>query len=267
MNERILLGKWTEEKLDDLLKESPSARNAGKRIDFLSRQFIGVAYKEATLAGGADTPEVFVINLERVDCFTFLDYIEAMRISGSFPEFRENLKKVRYRSGKITYETRNHFFTDWREHNPDLIEDVTGHAGGGKGRNVMKMLNLRDDGTFYLPGVPRSEREIVHVPVEDVDDTVIQKLRTGDYIGIYSEKQGLDVSHVGIIVKESYKDKVKFRHASSAKRKVIDEDFIKYIAGKPGIIVLRPKGPGQESRVMGHGNKLNPCPLPLAPCP
>jgi len=164
-----------------------------------------------------------------------------MRISGSFPEFQENLKKVRYYSGKIAYESRNHFFTDWPKNNPGFIEDVTEMAGRGKSRKVLKVLNLKDDGTCYLPGIACREREIMYVPPEDGDEAVIQKLRTGDYIGIYSEKQGLDVSHVGIIVKESYKEKVKFRHASSVKRKVIDEDFIEYIAGKPGIIVLRPK--------------------------
>jgi hypothetical protein len=46
---------------------------------------------------------------------------------------------------------------------------------------------------------------------------------------------------VGILIKDG--DKIYLRHASSLKkhRKVIDQDFKKYIVGKPGIIVLRPK--------------------------
>jgi hypothetical protein len=64
-------------------------------------------------------------------------------------------------------------------------------------------------------------------------------MKTGDYVGIYSEKEGLDVSHVGIIIKE--KDAVNLRHTSSLKkhREVIDEDFKEYLKNKPGIIALR----------------------------
>jgi hypothetical protein len=62
----------------------------------------------------------------------------------------------------------------------------------------------------------------------------------GDYTGIYSDLKGLDVSHVGIIIKDGVN--VYLRHASSQKEysKVIDQDFRKYMVDKPGIIVLRP---------------------------
>jgi len=72
-----------------------------------------------------------------------------------------------------------------------------------------------------------------------LDKTIGQLFQTGDYIGIYSDLPGLDVSHVGIVVKDG--PNINFRHASSAARKVIDEDFSEYIAGKPGIVVLRPR--------------------------
>lgn len=239
MKERILLGQWTEEEIDDLLKEAPPVSNPAKRINFLSRQFLGVGYKESTLLGDASTPETFVINLGAVDCFTFLDYIEAMRLSNSFAEFRENLIRVRYRLGRVAYENRNHFFTDWVEHNSDFVEDVTPRIGNDSCRRIEKFLNRKEDGSSFLPGIPVRKREISYTPSEVIDDFVIGKLKTADYIGIYSEKEGLDVSHVGIIIKE--KDKVKFRHASSVKRRVIDEDFMEYVKDKPGIVVLRPK--------------------------
>jgi len=72
----------------------------------------------------------------------------------------------------------------------------------------------------------------------------MDRLKTGDYAGIYSVTEGLDVSHVGIIIKKG--DNIYLRHASSQKeiRKVVDQDFRKYIVGKPGIIILRPKTTG-----------------------
>ena len=73
-----------------------------------------------------------------------------------------------------------------------------------------------------------------------MDDSVCKKLLTGDYVGIYSRMPGLDVSHVGIIIKD--RDSTYLRHASSEKeqRKVIDQDFKKYVSATPGILVLRP---------------------------
>lgn len=243
-NELILLGKWTSEKLDALLHESSKIDDVGCRIDSLSRHFLGTPYQESTLIGDMNTPEVLVINLEGVDCFTFLDYIEAMRLSSSFHEFKENVKKVRYQKGEtVSFEKRNHFFTDWHEFNSDLIEDVTETIGGNKTIKIRKMLNVKEDRTYFLPGIQPRERLIKSIPVNAIDNSITNELRTGDYIGIYSEKQGLDVSHVGIIIKEG--DNVYLRHASSLKGKVIDEDFKNYVCDKPGIVIFRPRSSRQ----------------------
>jgi len=239
--ELILLGKWTREKLNDLLHKSSEIDNLGKRIDFLSRHFLGTPYRESTLVGDINMAEVFVINLEGVDCFTFLDYIESLRRSSSFDEFKENLRKVRYRGGVISFKGRNHFFTDWCKLNSDFIDDLTGQLGIKKTIAIMKLLNQKDDGTCFLAGIQPSKRVITYIPVDIIGDPILSQLRTGDYIGIYSEKQGLDVSHVGILVKE--KDKTYLRHASSHNehKKVVDQDFKGYITKKPGILVFRSK--------------------------
>jgi hypothetical protein len=239
--EVILLGKWTTEKLDDLLHKSSDIDDTGARIDYLSKQFLGTPYQESTLIGDINTPEVFVINLEAVDCFTFLDYIESMRRSSSFDEFRENLIKVRYRGGELNFKNRNHFFTDWCEFNSNFIDNVTGQLGGKKVIVVMKLLNQKEDGTYFLPGIQPMERLITYIPSNMIDDSILGQLRTGDYIGIYSEKQGLDVSHVGIFINQEHKTYL--RHASSHKehRKVVDQDFSDYITDNPGILVFRSK--------------------------
>ena len=241
MKERILLGTWTQEKLDILLKESSGISDSGRRIDFLSKHFLKTKYKESTLIGDINTPEVFVRNLAGVDCLTFIEYIEAMRRSGSFNEFRENLRRMRYCSGEVAFENRNHFFSDWKAFNSDFVVDVTKYISSGKSKEVSKKLNERDDGTLFLPGVFCRLRQITYIPSIHVDDPVIEKLKTGDYAGMYSETEGLDVSHVGIIIREQ--DAVKLRHASSVKkyRNVVDEDFKDYLEAKAGIIVLRPR--------------------------
>ncbi|MDP1001545.1 N-acetylmuramoyl-L-alanine amidase-like domain-containing protein, partial [Klebsiella pneumoniae] len=56
-------------------------------------------------------------------------------------------------------------------------------------------------------------RLISYIPYYGIDIDVLYKLQTGDYVGIYSTKRGLVVSHVGIIIKDH--NIIWFRNASS----------------------------------------------------
>ena len=236
--EKILLGTWSEERLGAVIAESTEIKNIGERIAFLSEQFLGVPYKESTLIGNATIPEKFVINIESFDCFTFLDCIEAMRLSRAYDDFYKNLIRIRYKEGIVEYKRRNHFFTDWTIYNRDFVQNRTKEIGGKKIKTITKTLNHKDEGCCFLYGIKPFKRAISYVPSESVDKTTCARLATGDYIGIYSNLTGLDVSHVGIIVREG--PSIYFRHASSTVRKVVDQDFSEYISDKPGIIILRP---------------------------
>ncbi len=239
--EGIVTGKWTEEQLNQVLRKASKISHTGDRIAFLSKLFLSTPYKPSTLIGSKDMPEVFVINLAEVDCMTFIEYIEAMRLSKSFDEFKEKLKRVRYRVGGVTFKKRRHFFSDWVEIKPAYVKDVTEMLGGHRTLQPEKMLNLKDTTpkTFFIDGVEVQRREIKYIPAGFIGESVINGLETGDYIGIYSELQGLDVSHVGIMIKD--KGTVYMRHASSEKMKVVDEELRGYLSGKSGIIVFRPK--------------------------
>jgi len=236
------LGKWSEDDLDRMIREASNIQDVGERIAFLSAYFLGVGYGEFTLIGSSGTPEELVINLEKVDCFTFIDYVESLRLSLSFTDFRENLKKVRYRSGVVDYTQRKHFFTDWIIYNNEFVEDITKEIGGQKTKKSNKNLNVKENGALFLEGINPCKRDICYIPAKSIDDAMIIALRNGDYAGIYTEKEGLDVSHVGIIIKN--KDCIFLRHASSLEtnRKVIDQNLKEYLTGKPGLLVVRAKG-------------------------
>lgn len=234
--ETINLGKWSIEKINSLLKKSTKFKNPEDKIPFICKQFLDTPYKR-TLIGSMDKKESFVINLAGMDCFTLIDYVEAMRLSGSFKEFRENLRRIRYKRGHVCYKSRRHFFTDWSSYKKNTVIDVTKKIGSDLALRVIKRLNLKDDKSFFLEGIAPKKRIIYYVPTKDIDK-IINNLKTGDYIGIYSEKDGLDVSHVGIYIKE--RGQCLFYHASSKKGKVVKESFLKYLEGKKGIIVLRP---------------------------
>lgn len=240
-NSIINPGRWSENDLECLIGEAANIADVGGRIAVLSALFLGTGYRESTLIGGIEIPEKLVVNFEEVDCFTFIDYVEALRLSRSFSEFTDNLMKVRYQSGIVAYGRRNHFFTDWIEFNKEFIEDVSREVGGQISEKSRKSLNIKEDGTLFLEGIMPREREIFFIPTGLIDQAVAARMQNGDYAGIYTEKKGLDVSHVGIIIRKE--GKTFLRHASSlkAKRKVIDQDLEEYLTDKPGLLLLRAK--------------------------
>ena len=238
-SEIIILGTWSEGKIDRVIQSK--SQRIPAQIDYISGQFLGTPYEADTLTGDINTPEIFTVNLKGVDCFTYIDYVEAMRLSSTGEEFDPTLKSIRYKDAEVSFQNRNHFFTDWPVTNNQNIYDVTHEIGGGNAVLVNKSLNLKDDGTTFLPGIPVVPRTFYYIPSSEINEEIIGKLQTGDYVGMYTEIDGLDVSHTGIVIKN---DKGVFlRHASSKKanRRVVDEDFVEYIQNVPGIVVHRPK--------------------------
>ncbi len=238
-NETIKLGKWNQDNLEKIIKTKPGATEG--QIEFLSEQFLGTPYEAGTLTGDINTPEVFTVDLEGMDCFTYIDYVEAMRLSATLDEFNGHLKDIRYQNGNVTFENRNHFFSDWPARNSDNVRDITYEIGGKKTVAVEKNLNLKSDGSKFLPGIPVENRKIYYIPTSEIDDDLLNKLHTGDYVGIYTDIEGLDVTHTGIIIKKD--DGVFLRHASSKKKnqKVVDEDFKEYVQNTPGMVIFRPQ--------------------------
>jgi hypothetical protein len=221
------------------LRQASTVPDPGDRIAFLSGQFLDIPYQASTLTGSDAEPEQLVIDLGAVDCFTLLDYVEAMRHAITFDRFVGNLKKIRYRDGLVSFKNRNHFFTDWAQYNQACISDVTGEVGGAQTQRIRKVLNVKMDGSFFVPGIPPVDRDMDFIPSGRIDDRVVGMLNMGDYAGIYSDRPGLDVSHTGVIIRDGAD--VVFRHASSVQGKVVDEDFRRYVAASPGLVVFRPQ--------------------------
>ena len=224
-----------------LVAATTELADPGERAAKISTGFLGTAYVADTLGGGADLPEQLVVRLDAVDCFTLLDYVEALRRSAVPEEFPRRLIEVRYRDGRIAWENRRHFFTDWALAPEGLVVDATAAVGGKQTRTAHKQLNRKGVDGLYLAGIAVRERRVQFIPGTALDAAVFARLRPGDYVGIYSPDPGLDVTHVGIVVRVD--GRLMLRHASSrqAERRVVDSDLAGYLAGKPGIVVLRPQ--------------------------
>ncbi len=118
----------------------------------------------------------------------------------------------------------------------DITNEISSHAV-----KVNKRLNFKNHNQMYISGLPVKNRLITYIPTEYVDDDLVLRLNAGDYIGIYSKDNGLDVSHVGVVIRRG--NKTIFRNASSLRGnlQVIDIELSDYLKGKSGIVVFRPK--------------------------
>ncbi|WP_054816168.1 DUF1460 domain-containing protein [Nocardia arizonensis] len=230
----------TGRKIDEALALRAASPGLGKAdlVELLSRQFLGTPYGADMLIGSADRPEQLVIDMRRVDCFTYLDYVAALSDSTDRDSFARNLVRTRYIDGRVEFTQRRHFFTDWAHTRPANAVDVTA-AVGPRAATVTKDLNAKADGTTYLPGLPVVRREITYIPSDSVDESVIARLRNGDYIGAYTDAAGLDVTHVGIFAATPSGPVLRNASSLSQNNKVVDSPLLDYVRTVPGIVVLR----------------------------
>ncbi|WP_265694417.1 N-acetylmuramoyl-L-alanine amidase-like domain-containing protein [Providencia rustigianii] len=199
---------------------------------------LGTPYNNRTLNMNPLLPERLVIDLKAMDCMTFIEYSEAFKHADNLEQFSQHLEKVRYIDAKVAFDSRRHFFTDWSQEHDRLVDDITSQLSPHT-ISVNKQLNLKENGGKYISSLDSKSRVIHYIPVRFIDHRVLSQLKTGDYIGIYSPSSGLDVTHVGIVIREN--NKILFRHASSQHKnfQVIDIELSQYLKGKEGILVFR----------------------------
>ncbi|MGR9036669.1 MAG: N-acetylmuramoyl-L-alanine amidase-like domain-containing protein, partial [Gammaproteobacteria bacterium] len=214
-------GAWTDPVIDRILYQARNIADPGNRIDVISAQFLNTPYSPNTLIGSPTLPEQLTVRLDAVDCLTYLEYVEALRRSRSSAAFLENLKKVRYRDGKVEYGKRKHFFSDWTGQGAAFIDDVTAKVGLAASIDVKKRLN-EPSPTPIVPGIPVAERVVRFIPSYKFDAKILSRLKHGDYIGIYTDRDGLDVDHVGIVIKNGSKIYIRHADAFAPNKKVVD---------------------------------------------
>ncbi|NKX86200.1 N-acetylmuramoyl-L-alanine amidase-like domain-containing protein [Nocardia coubleae] len=238
----VVLDDATARKVDELLDARTRAGTTDRavQIERISARLLGTPYGANMLLGSANTPEQLVVDLRRVDCFTFLDYVDAASRSSTAEQFFDNLIAARYVDSRVEFTQRKHFFTDWASTPRISATDITADLSPAA-VTTTKHLNAKADGTTFLPGVPVVDRAVTHIPSGAVDGGVVAGLRTGDFIGAYTPAAGLDVTHVGILVHTT--DGPVFRNASSLAEhnQVVDTPLLEYVRTVPGILVLRPR--------------------------
>jgi hypothetical protein len=222
--------------------------------------FKGTPYVAATLEVNPDK-EKLIINLREMDCTTFAENVLAISRTikngnPTFKKFAVELQNIRYRNGKIDgYTSRIHYFSDWIFENDrsKIVESISKEIGTIYPKQINFMsthpdsyLQLKDDPKLIQKIAQQekeiSERKTYFIPEEKIKD-VESKLMDGDIIGITSRVEGLDISHVGTLVRKS--GRIHLMHASSVANKVIvsEETLEEYLLNSKsvtGIMVARP---------------------------
>lgn len=252
-------------RLNEILADAAAHAFAGPeaRTAYVAGLFEGVPYAAHTLEG---PEEVLTVRLDSLDCTTFVETALALSYTAgerrtSWRDFVYNLERFRYRNGVLDgYPSRLHYICDWAVdniHRGNLM-DVTDRVP--RVCYVVRSIDfmsthrsayaaLADSANFArIKSVESGYRNhrFPYIKTQDLRAQEVQAaLHTGDVVGLVTKMKNLDVTHMGIIVKDD-KGVPYLLHASSShgrveKTAVPLADFMKRNTSLLGIRVFRLK--------------------------
>jgi hypothetical protein len=233
---------------------------AGDLVLKIGRFFLETPYVASTLEIGDS--EKMVINLRELDCTTFaencLALARTMKLKNpGFEDFISQLHFIRYRDGNRNgYPSRLHYFSDWIYNNDQkkTVKSVAQQVAHTLLPNQVNFMTTHPDsypalkrnqeliGVLAKQETTMSNRMTWFIP-ENRIAVVENKLQDGDILGITTNIEGLDISHVVIAVR--FNGRIHFIHASSREMKVVisEETLEEYLLKSKmasGIMVARP---------------------------
>lgn len=224
-------------------------------MDFLNTPYVGKTLDKTR-------EEKLVINLHQLDCTTFAENCLALArtVKSGQPDvagFCKELEGIRYRGGKLDgYASRLHYFSEWI-HDNEARNHVKAVAAGMGGKILPVKLNYMSTHPNEYPQLINnpettekiraieekvSAHQFYYLP-SDQFQNIEEQVKDGDIVTLTTSIPGIDVSHVGILLKKE--GKVYLLHASSSIQKVIvsTETFAQYLAKSKkttGIMIARP---------------------------
>ena len=224
---------------------------------YYAKQLLNIPYIAHTLEG--DT-EMLTINIDELDCTTYVETVYALARTTlsqrtTWRDFANNLESVRYRNGEMTdYASRLHYISDWIMNNSARgnIKEITTEFGGCK--YIIKTIDFMSKHREYYPAMadstiyekirnyeigyrshrfPYIKKELLYTK------NIINEFESGDIIAMVTKTEGLDISHLGLVLKEN--NKLYFINASMGGKKVQIEksQFADYMKNNRNCIGVR----------------------------
>jgi cell wall-associated NlpC family hydrolase len=220
-------------RVEQLLSITKHEDSASKRIEIISRHFLGLPYRSNPLIGSADTAEVFTASFDGFDCVTYVETVVALGRASIVDDFTECLRKIRYERGRIQWERRNHYMTQWIRNNvrDGIVRPISIPAVPTLSKE--RVLNV-------VPGLDPQRTRIKCVPKPAVP-RLERYLQSGDLIFFASTRKNLDMFHAGIVVRDG--EKILMRHASRSQGGVVEQELSDFLKANrmAGVIVVRPQ--------------------------
>lgn len=247
-------------RIESLLASVQYLREDYNPMMFFGENFIGTPYVAHTL--DLDKEERLVINTRELDCTTFVENVVALSLCAkkgykTFGEFKDLLRQVRYKSGRVDYVYRNHYFTSWMENNAanGFVELIESDKAPFISVQKLDIDYMTQHYTSYamlkahpewLKDIRQTEKELTgrtyrYIPKGSISGSKLMRetIKSGDIIAILTNKKGLDTSHIGIASWHS--DGLHLLNASQIHKKVIDEPMLlrTYMSKHPSQIGIR----------------------------
>ncbi|WP_165749810.1 N-acetylmuramoyl-L-alanine amidase-like domain-containing protein [Cellulophaga sp. Z1A5H] len=259
--QQITCSPQNKEAFEVKIKEIKSLKkdDIGASMAAIGKTFLGIPYVAKTLEIG--TTETLVVDLEGLDCTTFVENVLAFSLlkksdSTTFNNFTKKLETIRYKNGSLNgYNSRLHYFTEWIANNQfkGLITDITAKIGGTP---IQKEINFMSTHRTLYPFLKDDDANLEKIKAsEDYLNTqefcILEKdniaanehlIQTGDIIALTTSIKGLDITHTGIATREQ-DGRIHLLHASTSGAVKISEkplvDYLKGIKSNTGIMVVR----------------------------
>ena len=206
-------------KINELLADGRESglTDANELVCFYAHKLLGTPYVAHTLEGDE---EKLTINIDELDCTTFVETLYALTrttLNGrySWRDYAHHLEDLRYRHGEMgDYSSRLHYMSDWIIDNSNRgnIVDVTSDIGcvRYKIKNINFMSTHRDKYTSLANDtifekiknfeIGYRNHRFPYIKKESLNSKEVKAVvRRGDFVGLVTRIDGLDISHLGII--------------------------------------------------------------------
>src|SRR5262245_40920514 len=222
-------------RIQRMLKESGTIKDAAGRLQWISGQFLGLPYVTDPLVGSADTPELFTDTLDGFDCVTYMETVLALAGARSVADFATRLKRIRYKDGEVHWRLRNHYMTSWIRNNTrgGFVRSLDFHAPYRSKRRVLNVVS----------GLSALNQRFTCIPKQSLSK-ISDQIQSGDLIFFASTRPHLDVFHCGVVVRAG--ERLFLRHASRSQGKVVEQELSSFLAKNrmAGVILVRPAARG-----------------------
>lgn len=250
--------------INELLLEGYNSglKTPNELVAFYAQKLLARPYVAHTLEG--DT-EMLTINIDQLDCTTFVETLYALTRTTlnarySWRDFAFNLENLRYRNGVMTdYSSRLHYISEWIVNNRsrgNLIEVTPDIPTADYLTKTINFMTTHKDSYKSLKDDPEMVEKIRNFEIGYRNHRmpylkkqwlgrkdVKAALKSGDFVGLVTKIDGLDISHLGIVYKDE-KGEIFLLDASMSGGKVQLEkenmfDMLRHSKSNIGLRVFR----------------------------